>query len=470
MKRIFATGISQESNSFNPLKSTYENFMIIKGEELRDRAGIKELIEAGFDVTTSIYARAVPGGTLKLADFRRLVEEMLAPLRAGGHFDGVFLPMHGALDVEFIGSAETFIVTCVREIVGPDVPIATGLDMHANNTHTMISQCNVMYGFRTAPHIDVEETHIRAAKLLMRAVNEKVLPHTEVIRIPYVMPGENMMPEYGIGKEVIEALAGIEEDGEVWCASYFVGMTWVDCPQCGATIIVSGIGKMEKGMEKARELAGFVWENRDEFRYPGLAVEPEEAVAFVKQHEHDGPVLVSDSADNVTAGAAGDNAYMLNRFLKSGIKKALFAAIVDPVSVQKCIGGRAGDVIDIEIGAAFDTDSETCRMNGAVIKTVTADQENQSVTLSYQGIDVLLFAQRKPVPTEEVLNSHGLSLYDYQILVVKQGYLTPELEAAAKHSVLALTPGNCDQRVDRLKFKKVRRPLYPLDDAADIAF
>lgn len=464
MKRIFATGISQESNSFNPLKSTYEDFIIIQGEELRARAGIKELIEAGFDVTTSIYARAVPGGTLKLADFQRLVEQMLAPLREGGHFDGVFLPMHGALDVEFIGSAETFIVTCVREIVGPDVPISTGLDMHANNTYTMISQCNVMYGFRTAPHIDVEETHIRAAKLLMKAVNENVLPHTEVIRIPYIMPGENMMPEYGIGKEVIARLPQIEDaDDEVWCASYFVGMTWVDCPQCGAAIIVSGTGSMEKGMAKAGELAGFVWEHRDEFKYPGLAVEPEEAVAFVRQHEHDGPVLVSDSADNVTAGAAGDNAYMLNRFLQNGIKNALFAAIIDPISVKRCLGCQVGDVIDIEIGAAFDSDSETCKMNGAVIKTITADQENQSVVLSYQGIDVLVFALRKPVPTEEVLNSHGLSLYDYRILVVKQGYLTPELETAAKHSVLALTPGNCDQRVERLKFKKIRRPVYPLD-------
>ena len=470
MKRIFATGISQESNSFNPLKSTYDDFMIIKGEELRARAGIKELIAAGFDVTTSIYARAVPGGTLKLEDFRRLVEEMLAPLRTGGRFDGVFLPMHGALDVEFIGSAETFVVTCVREIVGPDVPIATGLDMHANNTNTMISQCNVMYGFRTAPHIDVEETHIRAAKLLMRAVNENVMPHTEVIRIPYVMPGENMMPEYGIGKEVIAALPGIEADEEVWCASYFVGMTWVDCPQCGAAIIVSGTGSMKAGMEKARELAGFIWENRNEFRYPGLAVEPKEAVAFVKQHAHDGPVLVSDSADNVTAGAAGDNAYMLNRFLQNGIRDTLFAAIVDPAAVAKCIGCQVGDNIDIEIGAAFDPASETCRMNGASIKTITADQENQSVTLNYQGIDILLFSLRKPVPTEEVLNSHGLSLHNYKTLVVKQGYLTPELEIAAKHSVLALTPGNCDQRVERLNFKKVRRPLYPLDDATEIIF
>lgn len=468
MKRIFVTGISQESNSFNPLKSIYEDFMIIRDEELRARPGVKELIAAGFEVTASIYARAVPGGTLKFEDFTRLVEEMLAPLMAGGTFDGVFLPMHGALDVEFIGSAETFIVTRVREMVGPDVPISVPLDMHANNTFTMIDQCNVIYGFRTAPHIDVEETHIRAAELLIRSLNENVLPHTEVIRIPYAMPGENMMPEYGIGKEVIAFLAEIEAQEDVWCASYFVGMTWVDCPQNGAAVIISGAGSLDRGMEKARELARFVWKNRDQFKYPGIAAEPEDAVAFVKEHRSDGPVIVSDSADNVTAGAAGDNACMLNLFLRHGIRHTLFAAITDPAAVEKCLQHNIGDIIDLKVGASIDARSESCFLAGAELKTITGGPENQSAVLSFQGIDVLLFKLRKPVPTEEVLNSHGLSLHDYQVIVVKQGYLTPELEDAAKHQVLALTPGNCDQRVERLQFKTIRRPMYPLDKAEDI--
>jgi len=475
MKRIFATGISQESNSFNPLKSTYESFTIYRDREFREMKGIKALTEAGSEVVTSIWARAVPGGTLNFEDFMRLADEMLKPLEEDAkEFDGIFLPMHGALDVEFIGSGEAFIAARVREIVGPHVPISAALDMHANITYGLADTCNIIYGFRTAPHIDAEDTHVRAAKLLIKAVEEGVLPKTKIIRIPLIMPGENMMTSSGTGKEIIGFLPGIEQEENIWCASYFVGMAWVDCPRNGACVVVSGIDNMDKGMEKADGLSQFAWGNRAAFEYQGLAAEPEEAIEFVKKHQHDGPVVVSDSADNVTAGAAGDNALMLNMFLKSGIEKALFASIIDPVATMKVSEHKEGDVIDIQIGGVFDIDSEKACLEGAVIKKITtgigsekpkslAEDKPNSCVLSYRGIDILLFNKRKPVFTEETLNEHGLSLSNYNTLVVKQGYLSPELKLAARNSVMALTPGNCSQRLERLNYKKLRRPVYPLD-------
>ena len=471
MKRIFATGVSQESNSFNPLKSTYSDFTIYSGQAFRDMPGVSALINGGLSVETSIWARAVPGGTLKFDDFIRLADEMLSPLekdRTG--FDGVFLPMHGALDVEHIGSGEAFIAAKVREIVGPDVPISAALDMHANIPYSLVNTCNIIYGFRTAPHIDVAETHIRAAELLMRAVNERVLPRTELIRIPLMMPGENMMSASGMGKEIISTLPKIEQNDNIWCASYFVGMAWVDCPQNGAAAVLSGLGDMDAGIRTAEQLALFAWDNRDEFKYLGLALEPAEAIDFVIENQSKGskPVIVSDSADNVTAGASGCNAIMLNLFLANGIKKALFAAIIDPRAVNIAHEHNVSDVIDIQIGGAFDERSEKARLNGAVIKKLNTTPEPDkpnSCVLSFNGIDILLFDKRKPVFTEDTLNEHGLSLHDYDALVVKQGYLSPELHKAAGSSVMALTDGNCNQKIERLNYKKIKRPMYPLDGA-----
>jgi len=480
MKRIFVTGIHQESNSFNPLKSTYGDFMITKGEVLRATPGVKVLIEAGYEVVESIWARAVPGGSLKFEDFMRLVDEMLEPLiNDTVGFDGVFLPLHGALDVEHIGSGEAYVVTRIREYVGPNVPISSALDMHGNNMYTLAKACNIMYGYRTAPHIDVVETHIRAAKLLTRALEENVLPQTRILRIPYVMPGENFMTASGLGKEVVEILPAIEEAPGVWCSSYFVGMTWIDCPQNGAAIVVSGVGDMDAGMEKAGEIAQFVWDNRDGFKYQGNALEPLEGVYFVKKHHGDGLVVISDSADNITAGGAGDNGYVLNLFLQNEIKDVLFCCIVDPVTVEKCAGYQVGDVLDIEIGGAFDENSTKVVLTNATIKALTLDlaienpptledDKPRSVVLSYQGIDILLFDKRKPVFSEKTLNEHGLTRHDYRVLVVKQGYLEPEFNEAAKHQAMLYTTGNVDQRVERLPFKKLRRPMYPVDDVSQI--
>jgi len=481
MKRIFVAGISQESNSFNPLKSTYKDFTIYRGREFREMPGVAVLINAGYDVTESVWARAVPAGTLKFDDFMRITEEILKPLREdNGKFDGVLLPMHGALDVEHIGSGEAFIANRIRDIVGPWVPISAALDMHATITYGLADTCNIIYGFRTAPHIDVNETHIRAAELLMKAIEEDVLPRTEILRIPYVMPGENMMTESGIGKEIIAFLPSIEDKKSTWCASYFVGMVWIDCPQNGAAVVISGVGCMDAGKHKAAGLARFVWDNRDRFEYQGLAMEPEDTIEFVKQRMSDGLVIVSDSADNVTAGAVGDNAFLLNMFLEKGVDKALFAAIFDPQAVKLCSEGKIGDRLDIEIAGGFDENSEKAFLNNAEIIKLTLDPEVEnpktiaedkpgSCVLRYKGIDVLLFNKRKPVFTEETLNEHGVSMNDYNILVVKQGYLSPELSEAASHAVMALTPGNCNQKVDKIAYKKIRRPIYPLDSAEDVS-
>ena len=480
MKRIFVTGISQESNSFNPLKSTYGDFVIYRGQEFRDMPGVRSLIDADFEVVESIWARAVPGGTLKYEDFMRLTDEMLQPLEEDRQgFDGVFLPMHGALDVEHIGSGEVFIASRVREIVGPDIPISAALDMHANIMYSLADTCNIIYGYRTAPHIDVSQTHIRAAQLLVRAVNENVLPCTKLVRIPYMMPGENMMTQSGIGKEIISFLPYIEQEDHVWCASYFVGMAWVDCYQNGAAVALSGLGAMDGGTEKARDLARFVWNNRDRFEYQGTAMELDEIINFIKKHSSSKPVIISDSADNVTAGAAGDNALMLNLLLENGVENVLFAAIVDPTAVEKIKRYKAGDALDIEIGGSFDPNSKKAMLEGAVIKNITmglsaknpknlAEDKPDSCVLSCKGIDILLFNKRKPVFTEETLNEHGLSLFNYNVLVVKQGYLSPELHEIANHAAMALTPGNCEQKLERLSYKKIRRPMYPLDSADSV--
>ena len=464
MKKIFVTGISQESNSFNPLMSCYDDFLILRGQAFRENLGIQTLIKHGFEVVESVFAKAVPGGILRFDDFLKLAGEMLDPLErhmSSDKIDGVLLLMHGALEVELIGSGETFVLSRVREMVGPDVPVSAALDMHANITYTFACICNIVTGFRTAPHIDVPETHERAANLLARAISSNELPRTELIRIPLMMPGENMMTGSGLGKEIISRLPAIDEIKNVYAASYFVGMTWVDCPQNGAAVVVSGANDFSEGLQKARNLADFVWGNRNNFTYQGLAVEPEEAIQFViKNMDGEGLITVSDSADNVTAGAAGDNAFLLNMFLDSNLKNVLFAAIIDPHAVEKCKKHSIGDVLDISIGAAYDKNSETCSMNGAVVKHAT----NDSCVLAYRGIDVLLFSKRKPVFDRETLARHGLCLDDYLVLVVKQGYLSPELNAATRYSCLALTPGNCDQNITRIKFSKIRRPMFPIDE------
>ena len=61
----------------------------------------------------------------------------------------------------------------------------------------------------------------------------------------------------------------------------------------------------------------------------------------------------------------------------------------------------------------------------------------------------------------------GLDMADYQVIIVKQGYLFPELRPMAKLSILALTPGATHQIIESLQYRKIVPPVYPLDYTGD---
>jgi microcystin degradation protein MlrC len=51
----------------------------------------------------------------------------------------------------------------------------------------------------------------------------------------------------------------------------------------------------------------------------------------------------------------------------------------------------------------------------------------------------------------------------YPIVVVKSGYLSPEYKRLAKRAILALTPGDTCELLEQLPYRRVPRPIFPLD-------
>jgi microcystin degradation protein MlrC len=48
-------------------------------------------------------------------------------------------------------------------------------------------------------------------------------------------------------------------------------------------------------------------------------------------------------------------------------------------------------------------------------------------------------------------------------VVVKIGYLVPELYDMRGDWIMALTPGGVDQDLERMEFKRINRPMFPFD-------
>ena len=56
----------------------------------------------------------------------------------------------------------------------------------------------------------------------------------------------------------------------------------------------------------------------------------------------------------------------------------------------------------------------------------------------------------------------GLDPLDYKIVVVKLGYLFPDLLRVAPRALMALSPGASDLDLARLPFQRIERPMFPM--------
>jgi microcystin degradation protein MlrC len=83
--------------------------------------------------------------------------------------------------------------------------------------------------------------------------------------------------------------------------------------------------------------------------------------------------------------------------------------------------------------------------------------------LNVEGVDVILSSTRLSFVDPMQLRDLGLEPLEYRIVVLKRGYLTAPFQAISERSILAITPGatNCD--LTQMEFRRLNRPIYPLD-------
>lgn len=465
-KSIFLAAFSLESNTFTPNKTALSDFNIQYGSDMLQELGCADYLKnKGYRLIPSVSAIGDPNGVVPLEVYRTVVNNIISALPSDGSVDGVWLNLHGAMQVEFINSGEAFLVSQIREKVGPKVPIAIVLDMHANFPLALARLANIIVGYRTAPHTDIEDCYQQAAALLDRAIETNSLPWTMCIKIPMTLPGEYATTDVYPAKYIIEQLRLIDKLDNVWHASYFTGMTWIDSVHGRSTLVVSGSGENRSHIIQAmQKLAEDIWNVRHDFKLHETGYSPEDAVRLAV-HDPAKLVFISDSGDNVTAGGSGDNAYLLNLLMSKGVRNVLVAGIYDAQAVEACSKAGIGQTLQLSIGGALDSRSTRVQLAQARIKFIYYEKEQPiSVLVAMNGIEIIITAKRVCFISEDSLKVHGANYRDYHIIVVKLGYLFPGLTEIKDKSMMALTEGTTMLDVRQLQFQNQKRPLYPLED------
>jgi microcystin degradation protein MlrC len=487
--RILVGGMNHESNTFNPIITGEGDFVVFRGDEIFSN-GMKEgysstgiigaLKKAGCTIAPALLARAVPNGVVAASFYRGFKEEFLCRTRAAlaeGPIDGVCLALHGSMKVEGLGCAEGDLIGALRELL-PDIPFTAALDMHATITPGLLNTVNGFAGYKTAPHIDCPETGERAALMLLTALKTGKKLYTAYRRVPMLIAGEKSESEAEPMRSLIARCREVEKQPGIAAASFLLGFPWADDEHNAVSAVVTAFDEAKDLAETfAAELAEAFWARRGDFMFRSEWYEPAEALSAAYRavlEKNERPVFISDSGDNPTAGAAGDATDLLEKILdaidmtEKLPTPLLYSGFYDAPAAEACVTAGEGAAVDITLGGNWDTlNGKKLPVRVDVLKIVTGygPYNSDLVFAAFRNIRFVITSKHIGFGDEDLLPALGVTASDYCLVAVKLGYLEPCFRRVAARAILATSKGCSNEVLETLPYRRIKRPLYPLDDA-----
>jgi microcystin degradation protein MlrC len=474
LPRIAIAGLGIESSTFSPARTQEEAFHPKYGAEVFTSYpffGVDSPLRQRAVWLPALVGKSLPGGAVTREAYESLVGKILDSLKKNGPYDGLFFDIHGAMSVVGLDDPEGDLITRIRKVVGTKTLISTSMDLHGNVSWRLAQNTDLITCYRMAPHEDAMQTKRRAVQNLVdRIENGKGKPAYKAwVPIPVLLPGEKTSTRIEPAKTVYKAVAPASVQPGVIDAAIWVGYAWADEPRNHAVVMVTGDDKAVV-TRTAEQLARSFWEARLGYSFVAPTGSLKECLdKALASNKH--PFFISDSGDNPTAGGAGDVSWTLTEILKRAEFKSengpslIYASIPGPDLVKKAIAAGVGKHVEGYAGAKVDARyAPPILLSGTVESIVHGDRDAVvEVVVKVGSVHVIVTQKRKPYHKERDFTRLGLQPRQSDIVVVKIGYLEPELYAMKADWLLALTPGGVDQDLERLPYKRIKRPMFPLD-------
>jgi microcystin degradation protein MlrC len=486
--RIATGGISHETSTFTTVPTTIASAEdrqgYQRGQEMLDKyrgantpiGGFIEGAEAhGFELVPTTFWEAHPSAPLPRADFDSILSHLISGIEATGDIDGVLLELHGAMVAEGIPDGEGHILSAVRDLVGPTIPIVAQLDIHSNVSALMIEKADALAGRETYPEVDMAERGRECADILVRIVREGLRPTMALHQIPLVW-GMNQVTAHQPMRDAIKYLHEVESRPGIVSASIATCYPLADVPDMGASVYVVSDDDTELAQACANELGQWIFERREEWQLhrPSTA----EAIELAES-EQNYPVIFADRDDNTGGGSPGDSTGMLRAFIDAGLRDACVLYIVDPEAVQACHNAGVGTKLNLDVGAkSTSLQGSPVHMDVEVLAVsdgtfhydgpMYAGLEGYmgpSAHIVQDGIHVLLVNGREQPFCTAFARSLDLDPKQMRYIGVKSAaHFRAGFESWAGAIHVVAEPSVHNPADGKLAFKNLGRKLYPFDE------
>lgn len=483
--KVLLANVGAECNSHISHVATLDDFRILYGEEAIDAMHVRDIFEReNIEMIPAVCAALPPNGMVHYDAFSYLANKILDTIRENlNSIDAIYLQLHGASGVVGLDcvSAEHYILKEIRKIVGQHMPIAMVMDPHGNVTKELVGYLNICRCYRESPHIDTVDTQRIVAEKLVNLMKNRRPMHPIIKKLPIMVGGERSVSAQEPVRTINQMMDEAEKDERIFSISYHVGYIRHDDDKLGAAVVVCPNTPKDKDYcnEVAIRISEYAWNHRHEFHFTGNYDEPDIAVQRALR-EGTKTTVITDSGDNCGAGGAGQNTIMLQEILKSKTQKSvLIAGINDPKANQFLSSYQIHDQVCFQLGVGEDENSQPVLIQGTLIQIGEqkyGNEKSQSVGKAYivrienTNVDVLVMDHNVQYGTMQQFHAAGVEFHDYDIVIVKMGYLDTYLIPETNYHIMALTEGPTIQRSEQIPFKKIYRPMWPLDDMDELQY
>lgn len=493
MRLLLAT-LSHETNTFSPVPTKLERFCrngttLLTGQTAIDFYRGTGTCMGGYlavadelkaEVVVPLCASAPPSGPVDSEAYETFCR-MITDAVAQGGFDAIWLDLHGAMVTERYDDGEGELLRRIR-VIDARTPLCVAYDMHANVFDAMVANARVVTGYQTYPHIDQRQTAERASRALLRVMRGEVRPTTawgNAPMLPHVMAqGTHRAPN----KDLQAMCAAWEASGRAVAASLFVGFPHADVSMAGLSAVVVTDNDPDAAQAMVDELLGAAWQARREFMFD---IEPLEAsVRRAKTLGAPGqlPVVLLDHYDNCASGGTMDTTDTLREIIRQDLDDVVFVGIYDPDAVAHAVEAGVGATITLSIGAKLPMPqlpvaSAPLTVTG-VVQTISSGAfrlkggltpglqiyMGRTVVLDTGKVQIVLLSCHIEPTAQEMLQVLGIEPSRKKYVAIKSRvHWRADLGKIAREIVECAGVGVCTSDYGQLKFRKVRRPVFPLN-------